>query len=197
MKFLNWIECNFYTDQLYLGLLTSALWRENHINDMAYLGRIKSINLGYSNQSSFRNSKLIGWTEGRKKEVLELEVEQKVSKDFDYTNLDNLALVLWGIKAKHNFFDGVKVISNMKMARFVAKELVKQWLSRTFNDIESFEDLEELQVLLDNFGFKVSLPNRDYITAGYCCKDCDGCIGQYIKHRLIHMTSDWKKVLDF
>jgi len=37
------------------------------------------------------------------------------------------------------------------------------------------------------------LDNRDILSNGYCCKDCDGCLGEYKRSQYLHYIGyDWK-----
>lgn len=197
-KFLTYFKESWYPafgseNPLYHALLTYLLYKSEAINRASYFARLKVIKRGYTKQQSDRNSKLVGWqSDITKQELLEMEVEKCASKNVKLASIEVLQQVILDL--------GYKNIVKKKHAR---KEAEYQWsqyitdgIFNSYYDYYTYDDLRKIHSELTDLGYSIHLPYEGQFEDGYCCRDCDGCLGRYKGSRMYWTVNDWKKEVE-
>lgn len=178
-------------DEFTPELLVLALYKKGAINKESYNGKLRSIKLGHYSPrvEANRNSKIVGWHFCTKVELLAMEVlETKSFEDF-YPTVDELTQMYMQLGYKKSD------------AEYQASSTINGYLYSVCDYDEyygmEYTDLVKAYNVYTKYNVKgIYLPSEGSFYDGYCCKDCDGCKGQYAMSRYRSLIWDWRKALE-
>ncbi len=175
---------------LYHAILTYALYKSEQINRESYFARLRVIRKGYKRIESNRKSNLIGWHNYiTKQELLEKEVEQCVPSDFDVKSIEVLTQVI--LDLRHNSI--VKKKDAKREATYQMNQYLTDGILRSsYGSYYDYDDLSRMYTELEDMGYNLSMPWEEHLASGYCCRDCDGCLGQYKSYAINRHIDHWK-----